>query len=181
MNGWIYTQTLRLAALGLTGLLLCPSLGAQELDTSELTPKGPPYDNSKYDFSTGKPVSSVAPQKNSDGKFVLSGKVQTLQQAIQSEQGSIDWYTWYLSVREYLKKTGNLNECDLGTEIVFYKDGRMDARSNDPFCVMSVRWRRFPLPKDTQLDALILPVRKEADMASPEEIYGRVEGQKRRY
>ncbi len=166
--------TLALAGLWMSGMGL-----AQELDTTELKPNGPPYDASRYDFSTPSPA-GAGPVKQQGGKVVLSGKVQTLQQAIQEEKGVVDWYAWYLSVREYLSQTGGLNECALGTEIVFYKNGRIEARSSDPRCTASVMWRRYPLPRDTQLEALILPVRRGSDIASPEEIYTRVETQQGR-
>lgn len=168
-----------LATMALGGMLASAPAWSQELDTTDLKPNGPPYDASRYDFASPAP-SQPAPAtsiKEEGGKVVLSGKIQTLQQAIQSEKGLVDWYAWYLSVREYLSQTGGLNECALGTEIVFYKNGRIEAHSSDPRCRATVMWRRYALPRNTQLDALILPVRRGSDIASPEEIYTRVETQ----
>lgn len=106
--------------------------------------------------------------------LILTGKVQTLQQAIESEKDTVDWYGWYLSAREYLSQTGGLN-CALGTPIKFYKNGQIEAMSFDPHCLNSVSGRHYPLPKNTQLDALILPVRPgQGPPASRQEIDSRV-------
>jgi hypothetical protein len=106
--------------------------------------------------------------------MMLTGKVQTLQQAIESEKDTVDWYAWYLSAREYLSQTGGLR-CALGTPIKFYKNGQIEAMSFDPHCIDSVSGRHFPLPPKTQLDALILPVRPgQGPPASRQEIYSRV-------
>jgi hypothetical protein len=86
----------------------------------------------------------------------------------------VDWYGWYLSAREYLSQTGGLN-CALGTPIKFYKNGQIEALSFDPHCLNSVSGRHYPLPKNTQLDALILPVRPgQGPPASRQEIDSRV-------
>lgn len=105
---------------------------------------------------------------------VLTGKVQTLQQAIDSERDVVDWYSWYLSAREYISQTGGLR-CALGTPIKFYRTGKMEALTFDTNCIASVTGRRFPLPPKTSLDALILPVRSgQGPPASPAEIYSRI-------
>ena len=110
--------------------------------------------------------------------LVLTGKVQTLQQAIESERDTVDWYAWYLSARQYLGQTGGIR-CPLGTPIKFYRNGHIEALSFDPYCISSVTDRHFPLPKNTQLDALILPVRPgQGPPASRQEIYSRVQSLK---
>ena len=112
----------------------------------------------------------------STGTKVLTGQVQTLQQAIVSESGMVDWYGWYLSARAYLGRMGGL-QCALGTPIKFYRNGRIEALTFNPLCQASVAGRVFPLPVKTKLDAIILPVRPgEGPPASPEEIYSRVNG-----
>jgi hypothetical protein len=118
------------------------------------------------------PVNDTSP---APGKpLVLTGKVQTLQQAIESEKDTVDWYGWYLSARDYLSQTGGLR-CALGTPIKFYKNGLIEALTFDPHCIASVSGRHFPLPANTQLDALILPVRPgQGPPASRQEIYSRV-------
>ena len=110
-----------------------------------------------------------------NGPRMLTGKVQTLQEAIESESGNVDWYAWYLSARAYLGRTGGL-QCALGTPIKFYRNGQIEALSFNPLCQASVAGRRFPLPPKTKLEALILPVRAgEGPPASPEEIYTRIQ------
>lgn len=105
---------------------------------------------------------------------ILTGKVQTLQQAIESERDVVNWYAWYLSAREYIGQTGGLR-CSLGTPIKFYRSGKMEALTFDTNCIASVTGRRFPLPANTSLDALILPVRSgQGPPASRDEIYSRI-------
>lgn len=116
---------------------------------------------------------AMVPVGQSNG-MVLTGKVQTLQQAIVSESGQVDWYAWYLAARQYLGSTGGL-QCALGTPIKFYRNGLIEAMSFSPVCQASVAGRMFPLPSKTKLDALILPVRPgEGPPASPQEIYSRI-------
>lgn len=110
-----------------------------------------------------------------NGPRMLTGKVQTLQEAMESESGKVDWYAWYLSARDYLGRTGGL-QCALGTPIKFNRSGQIEALSFNPLCQASVAGRRFPLPPKTRLEALILPVRPgEGPPASPEEIYTRIQ------
>jgi hypothetical protein len=100
--------------------------------------------------------------------------VKTYQEAATLEQ-DIDWYAWYLSIRKYLDATGGLNHCVVGTPIKIYKQGRIEALSPDPLCRISVSWRHFPLPANTRLDALILPVRSgKLPPASPQELRNRI-------
>ncbi len=114
--------------------------------------------------------SGPAPSKT----LVLTGKVQTLQQAMESEKDYVDWYAWYLSARAYLGQSGGIR-CPLGTPIKFHKNGLIEAMSFDPYCMASLSGRRFALPRNTKLEALILPVRPgQGPPASPEEINSRV-------
>jgi hypothetical protein len=109
--------------------------------------------------------------------LVLNAKVQTLQQAIESERFLVDWYAWYLSLREYLSRSGGLH-CPLGTPIKFYRNGRMEAMSDEPRCRISVATRSFLLPPQTRLDAILLPVRRgTAPPASRNELYTRIHEQ----
>jgi hypothetical protein len=144
----------------------------------------PLVDNLPSDSSPGNPtlLKGNAIQKNDagmtpagqSGTLVLTGQVQTLQQAMESESGSVDWYGWYLAARQYLERTGGL-QCALGTPIKFYRQGRIEALSFNPICQASVSGRNFPLPYKTKLEALILPVRSgESPPASPQEIYTRI-------
>lgn len=105
---------------------------------------------------------------------VLTGQVQTLQQAIESEKDAVNWYAWYLAARQYISQTGGLR-CALGTPIKFYRNGKMEALTYETSCIGSVIGKRFPLPGNTKLDALILPVRPgQGPPASPDEIYSRI-------
>lgn len=105
---------------------------------------------------------------------LITGKVQTLQQAIESEKDIVDWYAWYLSAREYISRSGGLR-CSLGTPIKFFRNGKIEALTFDTACIGSVLGKRFPLPASTRLDALILPVRPgHGPPASETEIYSRV-------
>lgn len=121
------------------------------------------------------------PSVTSTQPTALKIQIKTYQEAVVAERGRVDWYAWYLAAREYLAATGGLNRCMVGTPIKFYKEGRIEAMSPDPFCQMSVKWRRFPLPSNTQLDALILPVRPgKLPPASPAEIQQRIQSNKTR-
>lgn len=164
-------------------LLLLPLVAgmamAQELDTSDLKPSGPPYDSSKYDFTTG--TTKIQPAGEAPaGKKTLTIQVKTLQDAMVAEKDFVDWYAWYLSARDYLSATGGL-QCPVGTQIKFYKSGMIQAESLDPDCMASVTGKTFALPKTTKLDALLLPVRngKEAP-ASPDELFSRIDSQSKR-
>jgi hypothetical protein len=127
--------------------------------------------------SVGKQGQASSPSRQS---LIITGKVQTLQQAIESEKDTVDWYVWYLGARSYLGQAGGL-QCALGTPIKFYRNGQIEAMSFDPVCQASVAGRFFPLPPKTKLDALILPVRNgQAPPASPQELYSRINAGKRR-
>lgn len=141
------------------------------VDTSQVQPELEPVTLTPLEAQVEKqgeiPVSN-APTK------ILTGKVQTLQQAIESERDVVNWYAWYLSAREYIGQTGGLR-CSLGTPIKFYRSGKMEALTFDTNCIASVTGRRFPLPANTSLDALILPVRSgQGPPASRDEIYSRI-------
>jgi hypothetical protein len=161
----------------LTGIMLMGPMGlgfSQELDTEQILP--PLVDTSVPQEQDPPEQASVSPPASK--KMVLNAKVQTLQEAIVSEQNIVNWYAWYLACREYLSRTGGL-KCELGTPIKFYKGGRIEALTLDPMCLVSVSGRRFDLPQKTSLDALILPVRNGYNPpATPQEIYSRVEANK---
>ena len=124
---------------------------------------------------SSQPPAGSSSASDAGGTKMLTGQVQTLQQAIASES-NVDWYAWYLAAREYLGRMGGL-ECALGTPIKFYRNGRIEAQTFNPICQNSVAGRMFPLPTKTRLDAVILPVRAGAGPpASPEEIYSRIHG-----
>lgn len=108
-------------------------------------------------------------------RTLLTGQVQTLQEAMESEKDTVNWYGWYMACREYLARTGGL-QCDLGTPIKFHRDGRIEALTMEPRCLSSSSWRRFALPRQTKLDAIILPVRQgNAPPATPAEILSRIQ------
>ncbi|MBY0449930.1 MAG: hypothetical protein K2X01_04820 [Cyanobacteria bacterium] len=88
---------------------------------------------------------------------ILQGGVSTFESAVAAEQ-DVDWYRWYLDCRNYLAATGGLN-CRIGTQLKIYKNGLMEALTEDTACVNSAGSRMFALPKATALDAIILPVR----------------------
>lgn len=105
---------------------------------------------------------------------IITGQVKTLQEAIDSEKDVVDWYGWYLAARGYISQSGGLR-CPLGTPIKFYRNGKIEALTFDSACMASVIGRRFPLPPNTQLDALILPVRPgQGPPATRDEIYSRI-------
>lgn len=155
-------------AIAFAVLLSAGMAMAQQLDTSELpTPEFRPLVDTAG-------VTTQAPVNASSQKITLTGKVQTLQDAIASET-DVNWYAWYLACRAYLSQSGGLH-CSIGTEIKFFRNGRMMPLTSDPVCLASATGRRFPLPQQTQLDALILPVRNgKAPPVSRDELYDRIQ------
>ncbi|MBK8190865.1 MAG: hypothetical protein IPK79_10495 [Vampirovibrionales bacterium] len=147
--------TATLVALSAAGV----SLHAQELQVDpSLAPLNPP------------PVAKPA------APIVLKGGVRTLDQAMVQERDAVDWYGWYLSCRDYLLQTGGF-QCPLGSTIHFYRSGRLDTNSRDPLCRASVMSKHFPLPENTRIPVLALPIRRGADPpATPEEIQRRTRG-----
>lgn len=106
--------------------------------------------------------------------MVLKGSIKTLDAAIREERDTVDWYRWYLQAREYLSRTGGF-QCAIGTPIIFHKDGVIEPQSYSMLCLRSAAMKRFPLPKDTALSAVILPVRPgQGPPASPEELERRI-------
>lgn len=111
------------------------------------------------------------PKQASSSKIILKGSVTTLENAIIQEKDRVDWYQWYLSCRTYLAQSGGF-ACPIGTLIQFNKNGTTQTNSTNPVCIQSVISKRFPLPKTTQLRAVILPVRSgAAPPAPPSELY----------
>ena len=102
--------------------------------------------------------------------LVLRGNVTTLDDAIVQEKETVNWYGWYLSCRQYLGENGGLS-CPLGTMIRFNKNGVTQAMSQDPACIISAAQKYFPLPPNTKLTAILLPVRSgQKPPASPQEL-----------
>jgi hypothetical protein len=158
-------------------LFLLPAIGIEAL--SEPLPADfdgdmllkPLVDTTTNATSTPSASSRTGP---APAPFVLNGKVESLQAAIDIERNRVDWYGWYLSVREYLERTGGL-PCRLGTPIRFYRNGRIEALTSEPGCRISVERRRFRLPPETVLEAVVLPVRRGTlPPASPAEVYSRI-------
>jgi len=115
----------------------------------------------------------VDKQGEKPGNVTLQAGVSRLDAAIEQEQ-DVDWYKWYLMARDYIYRSGGI-DCPLGTNIIFNKDGRMQAESPFAYCQYSVGVMRFPLPKNTRLSAVILPTRPgKAPPASPEELIKRI-------
>lgn len=117
-----------------------------------------------------------SPQRGENGRFVLQGSIQTLEAAISAEKDSVDWYNWYLNARKYISKRGGL-ACPSGTLLTFKKNGQVEAKTLDPRCLLSIEGMNYPLPQNTVLDAVILPVRSSIlPPATPTEIYQRTNG-----
>jgi hypothetical protein len=145
------------------------------VDTTGKSPSAGGYSKVSEDSLYGHANQQSETQSPSPQKpLVLSGKIETLQQAIESERNTVDWYAWYLAARDYLSRTGGL-QCALGTPIKFYRNGEMEALTDELRCRASMLNRNFPLPPRTRLDAVILPVRRgTAPPASPDELYSRI-------
>ncbi|MBY0403842.1 MAG: hypothetical protein K2X66_08075 [Cyanobacteria bacterium] len=128
------------------------------------------------DPSQQRPSNASPPNTSPSPKIILKGNVTTLDTAMIQEKDLVDWYGWYMSCREYLIYSGGFR-CPIGTMIRFNRNGQMTALSNDFACRVSVAQKLFPLPKQTKLDAILLPVRSaKAPPASPEELYQRLKG-----
>ncbi|HEY9744788.1 MAG TPA: hypothetical protein V6C99_01065 [Oculatellaceae cyanobacterium] len=172
MPGIVERKCALLMAAGL--LLLYPAFALEpEMDTDELLKR--PKNNQTLQGNAWKQHMKNQPSETNP----LVIRVQTFQDAVIAEKDTVDWYGWYLSIRGYLEATGGLNQCTVGTPIKIYKQGRIEALSVDPLCKASVAWRKFPLPENTRLEALILPVRSgKLPPASPEELKMRLEQSK---
>ncbi len=182
---------IRFLSLFLAGLMACSAgvvatfaqSGQPQLDTDPVFK--PLMDTSRQHPDGGEKTlegsvekQGEIPVNTGERPRILQGGVQTLQQAIELET-DIDWYTWYLTAREYLSRTGGL-QCPLGTSIKFHKTGKIEAMTPDAICMASVAGRNFPLPKKTRLSALILPFRNgNAPPATPDELYSRINALKR--
>ncbi|WP_373531945.1 hypothetical protein [Vampirovibrio sp.] len=170
-------------ALALLGLLSASALAVQPDLTLETEPFFKPLvDTTQHQPLEAQPLKPLEGRAEKQGEIpisnastpIITGKVQTLQQAIDSERDGVDWYAWYMAARTYIGKTGGLR-CALGTPIKFYRSGKMEALTFDTGCIASVMGRRFPLPSSTTLDALILPVRAgQGPPATRDEIYSRI-------
>jgi hypothetical protein len=139
-------------------------------------PNPPGFHDASYTNATQreKPKSST-----SQKPFILSGRIESLENAIQIEHGEVDWYNWYLSARAYLSKLGGL-DCLPGTPIKFYRNGIMEVQTPDMLCQNSVIGKCFPLPQMTHLDAIILPVRRGViPPASRDELYNHIKKSER--
>jgi hypothetical protein len=113
--------------------------------------------------------------------FVLTGRVENLENAIRIEHDEVDWYGWYLGARTYLSKWGGL-DCAPGTPIKFYRNGVIEVDSTDIACMNSVAGKIYPLPAGTQLDAVILPVRLgKLPPASQPELFNHIKSAERKY
>jgi hypothetical protein len=171
------------ALIGLCMGIVSPVFSAYgQLDTDEILK---PLVDTRSQSNSSQPIQgnvykeqSGFPSQQPKGEPMLKIQVKTYQEAVILEKNTVDWYAWYLAVRSYLNQTGGLNDCVLGTPIKIYKQGRIEALSPDPICRVSVGWRKFPLPRNTQLDALILPVRSgKLPPASPDELQNRIQRQ----
>jgi len=117
---------------------------------------------------------------NTGKRVVLQGGVSlddamALEGRIQSGKQAIDWYGWYLSARESITERGGL-QCKLGTLIRINKAGLFQASSPDPDCQKSVARQWFPLPQNSHIPVIILPVRSGAwQPMSEQELLRRVD------
>ncbi len=142
-----------------------PALQMENHEFKPLTGPSEPVDPWKSPSQGGE--QPYAKQK----KVVLKGgvKTKTLYDAIKDE-GHVNWYAWYMRAREYLGATGGI-DCPLGTPIKFFKSGAVQPLSQLPMCRMSLMGRHVPLPKNTELEAVILPTRSGvAPPASKQEL-----------
>ena len=158
-----------------------PGKSLNESDISEVYEFKPLVDRSQET-----PQLDDATMKNIYGEpagttpFVLTGRVENLENAIRIEHDEVDWYGWYLGARSYLSKWGGL-DCEAGTPIKFYRNGVIEVDSVDLACQHSVAGKIFPLPAGTQLDAVILPVRLgKLPPASQPELFNHIKASEHR-
>ncbi len=170
--------------LGFTAALsLMPhayALSAPEPKTSFVNELAPLPDENNRGWDVPSPTALFATESdmkltsNSSGNgtpvFVLTGRIQTLQDATESEKETVDWYGWYLSVREYLRKTGSF-QCQVGTPIKFYKSGYIEALTTEPLCRASAASHFYALPEATALDAIILPIRNSNKPTTKDDLF----------
>jgi hypothetical protein len=129
-----------------------------------------PSEDIPSSYSPGQNTATSKPQ----APKMLTGRVESIENAMQIEQGEVDWYDWYLSARNYLAEMGGL-DCLPGTPIKFHRTGTIEAQSQDMICQLSVREKFFPLPEMTQLEAVILPVRRKVvPPATRDELYSNI-------
>jgi hypothetical protein len=146
-SGWILKALLPVLMAGLVGL----PAPAQQLEEDPYLQR-----------------SSVTKQQTQPP--VLTGEV-SVESAMVMEQ-DVDWYAWYLAARRHVAEHGGFSDCPLGTMIRFHKNGYVEALSNKPACRFSAALKRFPLPADSRLKAILLPVRSgKLPPASPTELY----------
>jgi hypothetical protein len=124
----------------------------------------------------GAPAQPSSTSKTPTPKITLKGNITTLDTALIQEADTVDWYGWYMACRKYLILTGGI-QCSVGTKIRFNRGGLMTPYSSDPDCVQSVLSKRFPLPTNTKLEGVILPVRSSrVPPASLQELYNLLKG-----
>ncbi|WP_373531944.1 hypothetical protein [Vampirovibrio sp.] len=70
-----------------------------------------------------------------------------------------NWYDWYRNLHGYLSSEGGVL-CSPGTELQFHTDGKITAVSRDAACVASLAGLSYPLPENTSVSQLSLPIRK---------------------
>ncbi|MEB3245788.1 MAG: hypothetical protein VKJ06_07380 [Vampirovibrionales bacterium] len=100
---------------------------------------------------------------------IMTGVI-TYDEAEQQERGTVAWYNWYMEARAYIASHGGL-ACAPGTPIVFSKSGQIRALSEDEACLASVAFKQFAIPAESQLPAIILPVRShKLPPAAPDEL-----------
>jgi hypothetical protein len=126
--------------------------------------------------SPSPPTQKKTESKSQSPKITLKGNITTLDTALIQEADTVDWYGWYMGCRKYLILTGGI-QCPVGTKIRFNRGGLMTPYSNDSDCIQSVLSKRFPLPTNTKLEGIILPVRSSrVPPASPQELYNLLKG-----
>jgi hypothetical protein len=107
-------------------------------------------------------------------RVVLQGGV-SLDNAMAQEGQRVDWYAWYLKARQSIMANGGL-QCPLGTLIIISKQGLFKTDSPYKTCQQSVDRQRSPLPANSQLSYIVLPVRDGAwHPMSPPELLERVQ------
>lgn len=74
---------------------------------------------------------------------------------------TVDWYDWYRNLHGYLNSVGGVL-CSPGTDLRFHQDGRITAVSRDAICLASLENLNYPLPENTPVQVLSLPIRKHS-------------------
>lgn len=79
----------------------------------------------------------------------------------QAQNQFVNWYDWYRDLRGYFSSVGGVL-CAPGTELQFYRDGRITATSRDATCLASLDGLHYPLPQNAPVRTLSLTIRQHS-------------------